>query len=368
MSGIKITEERRLTMWDYIVEAPGVALNNLGRSDELLEPLFWAMGSAAPARIWIVASGSSQHAALIALPFMRSCLPSVDVKVIPPSTFMYYDHEVEAEDIVFVVTQSGLSTNAIEALDFVHARGWQTICVTANPHADAREHAENVIDYGAGEELVGYVTKGVVTLAVFFMMLAAKLGGCSERLQEIEQVIRTSEDVRSQAVAFFESHMKDLTSMSVAYFMGAGPTWGVAAEGALKMGETVHIPSPLYELEEFIHGPNLQLTPAYTAFFFDAPDGASDRCCQIWRATAEVTDRAYLLTTRPELAAELGVLAVPELPSADLASLAFLPAIQTLSFLVSDALGSTKQHPLIRRFKAIAAAKTETFVNYDRDD
>ena len=52
---------------------------------------------------------------------------------------------------------------------------------------------------------------------------------------------------------------------------------GVALEGALKIGETVHVPSPAYEVEEFIHGPNLQLTPGYTLFFFDAGDAAGER-------------------------------------------------------------------------------------------
>ncbi|VWL98220.1 Uncharacterised protein [Collinsella intestinalis] len=39
-----------------------------------------------------------------------------------------------------------------------------------------------------------------------------------------------------------------------------------------------------------------------------------------------------------------------------------------MSHLASSALGSSKQHPLLKRFKAIAAAKTDSFVNYDGDD
>lgn len=42
--------------------------------------------------------------------------------------------------------------------------------------------------------------------------------------------------------------------------------------------------------------------------------------------------------------------------------------VQLLSFIVSNDLHSIYQHPLLKEFKAIAAAKTENFVNYDGDD
>lgn len=42
--------------------------------------------------------------------------------------------------------------------------------------------------------------------------------------------------------------------------------------------------------------------------------------------------------------------------------------VQLLSFIISDDLHTIYQHPLLKEFKAIAAAKTENFVNYDGDD
>ena len=55
--------------------------------------------------------------------------------------------------------------------------------------------------------------------------------------------------------------------MSWVYSCGAGANYGTALESALKMGETIHIPSCCYEIEEYIHGPNLQLTPQYNVIF-----------------------------------------------------------------------------------------------------
>lgn len=362
-------ESRKLNMGDYINEAPSVARANLARADELVAPLIEKLGSA-PRRLLLVASGSSGNAALCALPFMHSCLGrGCEIRVIPPFSFTCYEVDaLDDDDRVIVISQSGLSTNAIAALDALRSRGRAAWCLTGNTAADVRGHADEVFDYGVGEELVGYVTKGVTTLALYLMALASRLSGRRDRDADLARALDAADAVHAGARDFFGQHEKALTSMSSCYCMGAGPTWGVACEGALKIGETVHVPSPPYEVEEFIHGPNLQLTPAHTVFFFDAGDAASARVQQVWRASREVTDRAFLLTTDARLDGAPGAMAVPALSSPDTASLAFLPFVQTIAFLVSDELGSAKQHPLLKRFKKVASAKTANFVNYDGDE
>lgn len=369
-------KERIWTMGDYVDESPRVVRENLARADELTAPLVACCGGCVPAKIRLVASGSSFNACQCALPFMESCLPGVDIRVVTPHRFTYYGPRVEQDELVAVVTQSGLSTNALEALDAIRAQGAQAICLTGNVDADAREHADVMVDWGAGTELVGYVTKGVTTLALFLMMFACRLGGRLERMGELAVAADVLDGVRASTYGFFRIHEKALTSMRLSYSVAPHGARGVALEGALKIGETVHVPSPAYEVEEFIHGPNLQITPAYTMFFFDAPDTSRERCRLIYRAAREVSDAAFLLTSAQEvepastaaLAGDPNVLIVPELPASDLASFAYLPFVQLVSHLASSALGSSKQHPLLKRFKAIAAAKTENFVNYDGDD
>lgn len=360
---------RKMTMLDYVNEACAVARANIARSDELLEPIVRACGGCVPDRIVLVASGSSMNACVCALPFMRSCLAgSCDVGVVTPFDFTYYPEAVGEKDLVLVVTQSGLSTNAIEALDSLRARGRRAICLTGNVGADARDHADLVVDYGVGEELVGYVTKGVTTLAVYLMLLAARLGGCEDRVAQIEGALAGADAASKATSEFFLAHEKALTSLGTCYCCAAGPTTGVAREGALKLGETVHVPAVAYEVEEYIHGPNLQLTPAYTVIFFDPGDQASSRLKRVWRATREVTDSAFIVTTDQSLRGDPCALVLPGPIAPDTMSVAQLPFVQVLSHLASEARGGTQQHPLMRRFKAVAAAKTEHYVNYDEDD
>lgn len=54
--------------------------------------------------------------------------------------------------------------------------------------------------------------------------------------------------------------------MEKAYLIGAGANYGTALEGAVKIGETVHILAVGYEVDEAIHGPQIQLTPNYNLF------------------------------------------------------------------------------------------------------
>lgn len=361
-------EERVWTMGDYIEESPRVARENLARADELTAPLIACCDGGVPTRIRLVASGSSYNACQCALPFMESCLPDVQIRVVTPHRFVHYEPAVAAGELVAVVTQSGLSTNALEALDAIRAQGRRAICLTGNVDSDARGHADVVVDWGVGVELVGYVTKGVTTLALFLMMFAAKLGAHEDRLGELSGAIDAADAVRAATYGFFERNEKALLSMAVSYCVAPFGARGVALEGALKIGETVHVPSPAYEVEEFIHGPNLQLTPGYTLFFFDAGDAAGERTRLVYRAAREVSDAAFLVTTDASFAGDPHVLVALELPSWELASLAYLPFVQLVAHLASSALGSSKQHPLLKRFKAIAAAKTESFVNYDGDE
>ena len=44
-----------------------------------------------------------------------------------------------------------------------------------------------MIEYGVGEELVGYVTKGVSTLALFLDLFAITYSGKTEYLEELKK-------------------------------------------------------------------------------------------------------------------------------------------------------------------------------------
>lgn len=344
------------SMRDYVDRAAAAAESLISRREELVAPILEACPDPLE-EIAVIASGSSYNAARMALPFMRGCLgASRSVTLTTPFSCVHYPEALGPSSLPLVVTQSGRSTNAIEAIDKLRERGSRAICLTGDPASPAATRSDLAVDYGVGEERVGYVTKGVTTLAAYLCLLALGIEPSDGGLRDLAGALAVARNATEMAPGFVERNFKALSSMGAVYICSAGAGMGVALEGALKIGETIHVPCMVSELEEFIHGPNLQLTPAYTVFIVDPGGSASRRAGQVYEACRAVTDRAFLLTGDVTRANDPRSFVVPPIDPA-LVSLAYLPLFQMVSAIVSEALGSERQHPLVRRFKEIASAK-----------
>ncbi len=355
-------EEKKLNMRDYVEETPDVVRKNCKKHSELTNPLVQEFLKKDYKSIWIVASGSSYNACMSARLFMRRTL-NMEVKVIPPFTFENYENDFKEDDFVFVVSQSGRSTNALAALDFLKKKGHFRIGITGVTDAEIKNHSDLLIDWGVGVEKVGYVTKGVVTLAEFLMLFAIDsavkkeiITECeSEKLlKEIEDSMRVHENIQKNTHDFIEKHKKELLSMEAVYTIGCGANYGTALEAALKIGETVKIPAAAYESEEFLHGPCFPLNPRMTVLVFDNNDHTSDRMIQIYKACKSVTDRTYLIGSASTC--DHNTVAAEKIDSL-ISPLAFLASAPLIAQYASGTL-NTKGHPLQKEFGQIVSIKT----------
>ena len=164
------------TMRDYVYLTPSVLRQQLAGQWE--EPLAAAF-AARPVRILrLVASGSSYNAALCVRPYLRKWL-DCEVLVTEPFTFCAYESCLPADELAVVISQSGYSTNALHALDTIRAKGRTAIGITSDLSSDFRTHADLLIDYGCGQESVGYVTMGVTALCLFLCLFALRQSGRS---------------------------------------------------------------------------------------------------------------------------------------------------------------------------------------------
>lgn len=358
-------------MKDYVIETPVQALANIEQREALTKPLVDLFLQKPYRRMVVVASGSSNNASHIARPFVQKHL-GVTVSIVPPFTFAHYEHDLADDDFVVCVSQSGCSTNTIDALRTCRRLGIPAIGITGNPNSDFKTEADVVIDWGVKEELVGYVTKGVVTLALFFDLFALEAAKQLNRItpQDYDRLLdelRTAMELHPQMVKAFEAHYaehrKSYLSMSNLYCVSCGSNIGTVMEGALKVGETVHVPSMWYEVDEYIHGPNLQLTPNYTVVFVDGNDEPSKRCVEAYLATREITDRCFIITNRPE-ADDAHAIRVPSTVSEEITPLYQVVYFQLLAHSVSTELGSLPRHPLMDEFKKRIANKSESYVDH----
>lgn len=361
-------KENTPTMLTYIKETPEQLAYNTTHSKELTQTLVDLYLQKDYQTIWIIACGSSSNGSQCAKPFMMKYL-NCDVKIVPPNSFIYLENKLKDNDLAFVISQSGCSTNSIEALKKLKELGCLAVGLTGNVHSDFKDYADVVIDYGVGKETVGYVTKGVATLAQFLMLFALEAGlkkgtvtqeDYDQVMQELSEIPSRHEVIQKETWEFYEKNKKVLTSMHVSYTCGFMQAYGIATEGALKFGETIKLPSFAYEAEEYIHGPNLQITPSYTIWCIDDCAQGSERLIQIYQASRSVTDQAFAITNSPVVDDDHAIRLPFDIHEPLLSPLYILPAFQIIAHQVSTELNSWEKHPMFKDFKKYAESKTET--------
>ena len=351
------------TMLDYVRETPSVVRGQL--DGRFTQPLVDAFMAGKYRHVRIVASGSSRNASLIARPYLRRVLGR-EVLVTEPYTFCTYESELPDDEFCFVISQSGYSTNALAALATIRQAGRTAIGLTGDPESDFRMAADVVVPYGVGEERVGYVTKGVTSLATFLMLFGAQVAALEGPfdLDEARVGIRTMLDqfksALAQVLALHDARYKELSSMERVFLVGAGTNFGIVSEGALKFAECLQIPAQALELDEYLHGPNLQLSPEYTVFFVAIGERSWVRTRQIVDATRYVTDRVFIITDCPDMDADIRLTSGGDELVAPLAALS---VFQTLAWQLTEEKHLWHKHPLVAQFDAALSGKSPNFVH-----
>lgn len=361
------------TMEYYIKESSAVLKKNISNSKKLTDSLIEMFDKKDYEGINIIACGSSYNAAVCASYFMEKTL-KIPVNVVTPFSWENY-YSQRKNLFSFVITQSGASTNSLSALQKMKETGIPAIGITGNPENDIKDVAQYVINYGVGGEDNGYVTKGVVTLIEFLILFSIEAALKIKRItiqsygDFMRQLVISSDEnanVYKNAKEFYYRNYKELTSMDKAYICGFGPGYGVALEGALKIGETIKIPSVAYEAEEYIHGPNIQLTPNYSVFFVDCGDESANRLFDIYEATKQITDRTYLITANENIQGNR-VMHVSADVIPEMRPIYMVVLFQYIAFRVTTDLNKWKEHPLFSEFEKRVHCKTEKYESFCKE-
>jgi len=153
---------------------------------------------------------------------------------------------------------------------------------------------------------------------------------------------------------------------SPTFFCGNGPNYGVAKEGALKFQETLKRPSMYYELEEFLHGPNMQLTPNYTVFLLDdSKSNKNSRFNEVFEGLKEVTPNVFFITdSENKVDDDYRVFKARQNEDWILSPYYSLPVIQLIAAKMSDELGTWDTHPYFTKFEKNIEIKTS---DYDQE-
>ena len=214
-------------------------------------------------RVYLLACGTSHHAALIGRHYVES-IARIPANVEIASEFRARDAIVGEGDLVVAVSQSGETSDTLAALREAKKKGALVLAV-ANVIGSAIPRDSHASFYThAGPEIGVASTKCFTTQLAVMLMLSIHLGRkqgtlskqrAAELLDGLVKIPAQMNDVirgTKQLVANIARRYADARDV---LFLGRGLSFPIALEGALKLKEISYVHAEGYAAGEMKHGP-----------------------------------------------------------------------------------------------------------------
>ncbi len=213
-------------------------------------------------RVTIVACGTSYYAGMVAKYWFEQ-FARVPVDIDVASEFRYREPVLEEGGLALFISQSGETADTLAALRHCKENG-QTIGVIVNvPTSSMAREADLLLPTHAGPEIGVASTKAFSCQLAVLAALAAHMAvkkGLMSRAEEQEVVRHLLEAPAALNAAL--DHDDDIASMAHliapardVLYLGRGPDFPLALEGALKLKEISYIHAEGYASGEMKHGP-----------------------------------------------------------------------------------------------------------------
>ena len=309
---------------------------------------------ASVSRLQVVACGTAYLAGLTAK-YLFEKLAGLPVDVEIASEFRYRDPAVAPGTLALAVSQSGETADTLAALRWCKAQGLRTAAlVNAHQSSMARE-ADTMLPTHAGPEIGVASTKAYTAQVCALSALAIAAASARGRIDAAEEArlvhlllevprliteaLQVEEKVR--AVAYGLAKARDVL------YLGRGPRFPLALEGALKLKEISYIHAEGYAAGELKHGP-IALIDEATPVVVVAPSGELFDKTQ--SNMQEVAARgAPIIMITDHAGAEHAPLFADVLlsPACDpfIAPLVYAPAMQLLAYHVAVQKGTDVDQP-----------------------
>jgi glucosamine--fructose-6-phosphate aminotransferase (isomerizing) len=217
-------------------------------------------------RVVLVGCGTSLHAGLVG-EYAFEDMADIHAEVQQAAEFRYRNPIIGSRDLVVAISQSGETADTLAAVREANQKGAfvMGLCNVVGSTI-ARETGRGVYLH-AGPEISVASTKAFTCQVAVMLMMALKLGRGRRFSREegmkfareiesipslVEKVIAQSDTIA--AIAGRYAHNEH------AFFIGRGPQYPVALEGALKLKEISYIHAEGYHAAELKHGPIALLT------------------------------------------------------------------------------------------------------------
>jgi glucosamine--fructose-6-phosphate aminotransferase (isomerizing) len=244
--------------------------------------------------VLFVGSGSSLFVGMLgALAFRRRGIRAAALA----ATETRFDRNAYADACVVALSQSGRSTDLLEAIDLLKPS--RLVALTSDPASPLGARADVVIDSLAGPELAVPASKSVTSTAALLLWAAALTGG--KRNRTAATLERTADDVRDwldgDGVGDVVAAARRIARRRSVALVAAGYGVPIAYELALKIKEASYVHAEGFPAGEFRHGSSAMLD-ASTAIIGIVDDTSRDIVHRPLAEAVEAEAARYVIGAR----------------------------------------------------------------------
>ena len=306
-------------------------------------------------RITIVACGTSFYAGMVAKYWFET-FARVPVDIDVASEFRYRDPVLEEGGLALFISQSGETADTLAALRHCKENG-QTIAVVVNvPTSSMAREADLLLPTHAGPEIGVASTKAFTCQLAVLAALAAHLALVKGKLstEEESEIVRHLIEAPAALNAAL-AHDEEIAAMAHliapardVLYLGRGPDYPLAMEGALKLKEISYIHAEGYASGEMKHGPIALIDEAVPVIVL-APSGSLfEKTVSNMQEVRARGGKVVLISDAEGIAeAGEGCLATIEMPTVHplIAPLVYAVPVQLLAYHVACAKGTDVDQP-----------------------
>ncbi|WGH77579.1 glutamine--fructose-6-phosphate transaminase (isomerizing) [Jannaschia ovalis] len=321
--------------------------------DRIVPPV--AYDWAATDRVQMVACGTAHIACIVAKYWFES-LARLPVDVDIASEYRYREGPVGTDNTALFVSQSGETADTLAALRYARGKARAIVSVVNVAESSIARESDVALPILAGVEVGVASTKAFVNQLAVLLALAIRAGvdrGLVDAAREAELVagLRALPGLVSTALGIedrCEALAHELAEASDILFLGRGPMYPLALEGALKLKEISYIHAEGYAAGELKHGPIALVDQSMPIIVFAPKDGLFDKAVSNMQEVMAREGKVLLVTdARGAETASDGVWQVLSMPAVAPVFTPILYAVpaQLLAYHVAVAKGTDVDQP-----------------------
>jgi len=309
-------------MMTFIEEQPSALRRLLDQPPEIRR-FDTAMKAQSVSKIWMLGSGTSLFAAMIAAEYWEARL-GIDCEAISTLEFLNSaaSSRLTPSTCVMGISQSGATFVLVEAIKNARLCGSLTLGITAESDSLLAHAAEHVVLTHTGPEDALGKTKGFSTTTFAACLVGLLLDESGQGLAAAQDLPDAFLSVIRAVTGVVSQWVERLADARALFVIGAGQQLPASWEGGLKILEVAKQVVVTKELEEMLHGPFNGVGPDSAFILLAGSVGRTDRIAAFVSGVHAV-GRPLLSIVEPGLPS----------PSADLAWDLTLPVVTDSGFL-----------------------------------